>query len=55
MSVQDRIHALKVRHQELETAIEHESSRPLPNEVLVHDLKRKKLQIKDEINTLSAS
>jgi len=34
---------------ELERAIDEEMHRPLPNQEAVHDLKRQKLRIKDEI------
>jgi hypothetical protein len=49
MSVQDRIEALKVKHAELERALDEENRRPLPNQDTVSDLKRQKLRIKDEI------
>jgi hypothetical protein len=49
MSVQDRIEALKEKHASLERAIDDEIHRPLPNQDTVHDLKRQKLRIKDEI------
>jgi hypothetical protein len=49
MSLQDRIESLKARHAALDTAIESETRRPLPNERQIADLKRKKLRIKDEL------
>jgi hypothetical protein len=49
MSLQDRIEALKARHAALERALDEENKRPLPNHDAVHDLKRQKLRIKDEI------
>jgi hypothetical protein len=49
MSVEDRIEALKEKHAALDHAIEEESRRPLPNQDTIHDLKRQKLRIKDEI------
>ncbi|MBV9859443.1 MAG: YdcH family protein [Alphaproteobacteria bacterium] len=49
MSLQDRIEALKTQHAALERAIDEESARPLPNQDTIHDLKRQKLRIKDEI------
>lgn len=52
MSLQDRMEALKVRHADLEIAIEEEFRRPLPDSFLINDLKRKKLKIKDEIERL---
>jgi hypothetical protein len=49
MTVHDRILSLKAKHAELDEAIEIENNRPLPDELLLHDLKRRKLRIKDEI------
>jgi hypothetical protein len=52
MSLQDRIESLRARHRTLEEEIDRETSRPLPNVDHVHDLKRQKLRIKDEIASL---
>jgi hypothetical protein len=52
MSLQDRIESLRARHQSLELALQEEIHRPLPNEDLIHDIKRQKLKIKDEILSL---
>ena len=49
MSLQDRIEALKEKHASLDRALDEEIHRPLPNQEVVHDLKRQKLRIKDEI------
>lgn len=49
MSQRDRIETLKEKHALLERAIDEEIHRPLPNQETVHDLKRQKLRIKDEI------
>jgi hypothetical protein len=49
MSVQDRVEALREKHALLERAIDDENHRPLPNQETIHDLKRQKLRIKDEI------
>ena len=38
MTVQDHIATLKAKHAELEEAIKLERSRPLPNDLLLHDL-----------------
>ena len=43
------IASLQDKHAELENAIETETSRPLPDEMLIQELKRQKLRIKDEI------
>lgn len=53
MSVQDRIKSLKSKHEELETKIEAEDSKSSRNEDLIHDLKRQKLKLKDEISELA--
>jgi hypothetical protein len=52
MSVEDRLASLKAKHSALDTAIDEENGRPHPDEVLLHDLKRQKLQLKDEISKL---
>jgi hypothetical protein len=52
MSVQDRIEALREKHALLERALDEEIHRPLPNQDTMHDLKRQKLRIKDEIVAL---
>jgi hypothetical protein len=52
MSLQDRIESLRARHQSLELALQDEIHRPLPNEDVIHDIKRQKLKIKDEIHQL---
>jgi len=49
MNLSERIDALKARHAALEAAIQDESNRPLPDTTRIHDLKRQKLKIKDEI------
>jgi hypothetical protein len=53
MSLQDRIEALKARHHALEEALEVENGRPRPDEAEIAKIKKQKLQIKDEIATLS--
>jgi len=47
---QDARHvALRSRHAEIEHTIVEEERRPLPDFGLVHELKKKKLRIKDEL------
>jgi len=46
------ISALQNKHAGLEKQIQMEMSRPLPDETLVAQLKRKKLKIKEEITGL---
>ena len=42
MSVDERIDALKAKHQALENAIEEENSRPLPDDAAIVGLKKQK-------------
>ena len=53
MSLEDRVKALHDRHADLERVLEDEESRPLPDNVVLHDIKRQKLAIKDEIERLT--
>ena len=53
MGLHNRIDALKTRHQQLDAAIEMESTRALPDEVELHSLKKEKLRIKDELESLT--
>ncbi len=55
MTVETRVEALKFRHIELERKLESEENRPLPDEEILHTIKREKLQLKDEIVRLGAS
>ncbi len=55
MSDNEYVTVLKARHVELEQAIEDESSRPLPDGLVVQMLKRQKLRIKDKLYRLSAA
>lgn len=41
--------ALVEKHASLERMIQEEMARPAPDDVLLHDLKKRKLRIKDEI------
>jgi hypothetical protein len=53
MSLHERIDALRQRHQELETQLEQAASH-FVDDIEVHDLKKQKLAIKDEIADLEA-
>jgi len=55
MASDDRVKSLKTKHDEYEAAIEQESNRPHPDDIQLHDMKRQKLRIKDEINRLSSA
>lgn len=54
MSAMDHIEALKAKHASLEHAIGEEIARPHPDDDAICSLKKRKLQIKDEINRLRA-
>ena len=53
MSTVDHIEALKAKHASLEYAIPEEVTRPYPDDDTICSLKKRKLQIKDEITRLS--
>ena len=53
MSTQDRVLSLKARHEAIEGRLKLEQTRPYPDEHTIHELKREKLRIKDEIATLA--
>jgi hypothetical protein len=53
MSTVDHIEALRAKHASLEQAIFQENSRPHPDDDAICSLKKRKLQIKDEISRLS--
>ena len=54
MIEQDQAEMLKSRHRKLEDQLEIENTHPYPNKVLVSNLKRQKLRIKDELLSLKA-
>tara|TARA_Y100000588_G_scaffold389201_1_gene491363 strand:+ start:525 stop:731 length:207 start_codon:yes stop_codon:yes gene_type:complete len=55
MSIADRIGVLKQKHASLETALEDENNRPMPNSSIVASLKREKLAIKDKLQNLDSA
>ncbi|MFZ5781125.1 MAG: YdcH family protein [Pseudomonadota bacterium] len=55
MSAVDHIEALRAKHASLDQAIAKESTRPHPDDDAICSLKKKKLQIKDEIVRLSST
>ncbi len=55
MSVDERIATLKVKHTELENALETEVGRPQPDHGLISNLKKQKLRIKDELAQLAGA
>jgi hypothetical protein len=53
MSTQEHIAALRQKHAHLEKMVCEETTRPQPDDVRLHELKREKLRLKDEIAALS--
>ncbi len=53
MAVAQRIESLKNRRELLKVALHAEESRPCPNEVRVHQIKKDNLRLKDEMLRLS--
>ncbi len=45
---------LRAKHAEIDNRLIEEERRPLPDSQLIHDLKRKKLKIKDELQRIVA-
>ena len=54
MSIDARLDTLGRKHAELETQLHAELKHPALNEAKVHDIKRRKLAIKDEMTTLTS-
>ncbi len=52
MSIDSHLNELVRRHQAIEEAIVAEESHPAADDIKVHELKRKKLHLKDEIERL---
>ncbi len=55
MSLEDRVGALRSKHQTLEQQLASESNRPHPDDVAIAKLKREKLKLKDELARLEAT
>jgi hypothetical protein len=54
MAIEARIRELGVRHRSLERAIEDEAARPAADNARLKELKRKKLRLKEEMESLRA-
>lgn len=52
MAIEARIRELGVRHQTLERAIEDETKRPAADATRLTELKRRKLRLKEEMESL---
>jgi hypothetical protein len=55
MAIEARIRELDLRHQTLERAIEDELSRPSGDDLRIMELKRQKLRLKEELETLRSA
>ena len=54
MTDHELVELLKNKHQDLESEIEIESKRPAPDDLIISNLKRQKLRIKDELASSNA-
>ena len=52
MAIDARIRELDSRHENLERAIQDETSRPASDELRLRELKRRKLKLKEELEAL---
>jgi hypothetical protein len=52
MAIEARIRELGSRHETLERAIQDEVSRPAADDLRIRELKRRKLKLKEEMETL---
>ena len=55
MSLQGRIEELSKRHAKIDEKIHEEQKRPASDDIILQDLKRQKLRLKEEIGMLRAS
>jgi hypothetical protein len=55
MSVEEHIAALKSKHAELEHLLDDENHRPHPDQILISDIKKQKLRIKDELAQINGN
>lgn len=54
MALHEHIESLRKRHLEFDVKIQTETSRPFPDEALLHQMKAEKLRIKDTIAELES-
>ncbi|MGV6801355.1 MAG: YdcH family protein [bacterium] len=52
MAVVDRLEALNERHRKLEIILSEEMARPSADTIILSDIKRQKLALKDEMRSL---
>jgi len=55
MNLDVRKDSLKSKHETLESKIEFEERRPHPDDVQLHELKKQKLQLKDQLKALEGT
>ena len=53
MATEARVRALRTKHHELESLIDSEERKTLPDDFVIHDLKKQKLRIKDELTDIT--
>ncbi|WP_346426323.1 YdcH family protein [Sphingorhabdus sp. YGSMI21] len=49
LMIQDHMSALRKKHEALERKINEEETRPLPDTIRIHSLKKEKLRLKEEL------
>jgi hypothetical protein len=49
LMIQNHLSALREKHEALERKIEEEETRPLPDTIRIHNLKKEKLRLKEEL------
>jgi hypothetical protein len=55
MAIESRIRELGSRHQTLDRAIHEEASRPAADDMRIRELKRRKLRLKEEMESLKSA
>lgn len=55
MAVENRIDSLRTQHADLEDQIHDESTKPMPDDARLAELKRQKLRVNDEIQRLTGT
>ena len=55
MALEQRIESLRKRHTEIDLRLMAEEARPAPDDILLHQLKCQKLNLKDEMSKLMGS
>jgi hypothetical protein len=54
MALEQRIESLRKRHADIDHIVHEEEIRPAPDIVKLHELKRTKLHLKDELSRLTS-